>query len=80
MMRGWGDRPRSYNEVRQIFNKTFRNENTAIPRSTMKRRIRRFNETSSVKNRQIPGRPISVTCEEKQLDVALILLEGQRYY
>jgi len=51
MMRGWGDRQRSYNEVRQIFNETFRDENTAISRSTVERTVRRFNETGSVKNR-----------------------------
>jgi len=59
MMRGWGDRQRSYNEVRQIFNETFRDENTAISRSTVEQTVKRFNETGSVKNRQIPGRPIS---------------------
>jgi len=81
MMRELGDRQRSYNEVRQIFNKIFRDENTAISRSTVKRRVRReakgrFNETGSVKNRQIPGRSISVTCEEKQLDVTQSFVEN----
>ncbi|EFN74119.1 hypothetical protein EAG_04168 [Camponotus floridanus] len=56
MMRGWGDRLRSYNDVRQLFNETFRNEDTAISRSTVERTIRRFNETGSVKNRPVLGR------------------------
>jgi len=30
MMRDWGDR--SYNDVRQLFNETFRNEDTAVSR------------------------------------------------
>jgi len=34
MMRGWGDRLRSYNDVRQLFNETCCNEDTAISRST----------------------------------------------
>lgn len=76
MMRGWDDRQRSYNEVRQIFNETFRDENTAISRSTVERTVRRFNETGSVKNRQIPGRPISAIGEEKQLDVAQLFVEN----
>jgi len=76
MMRGWGDRQRSYNEVRQIFNETFRDENTAISRSTVERTVKHFNETGSVKNRQIPGRPISATGEEKQLDVAQSFVEN----
>jgi len=40
----------------KFFNKTFRNENTAISRSTVERTVRRFNATDIMKNRQIPGR------------------------
>jgi len=57
MMRGWGDHQRSYNEVRQIFNKTFCDENAAVSRFTV-RTVRRFNKTISVKNRQISGQSI----------------------
>jgi len=75
LMRGWSDCQRLYNEVRQIFNETFR-ENTATSRSTVERTVRCFNETGSVKNRQIPGRLISATGEEKQLDVAQSFVEN----
>jgi len=44
------DRQRSYNEVRQIFNETFCDENTVISRSTVDRTV--FNETCNVKNHQ----------------------------
>jgi len=46
MMWRW-DHKKSYNEVRQIFSKTFSNENTIILRSTVDRTVRRFNETDS---------------------------------
>jgi len=68
MMRGWGDRMRSYNDVRQLFNETFRNENTAISKSIVERTIRCFNEIGNVKNRPILGRPKSATNPEKSLD------------
>lgn len=76
MMRGWGDRKRSYNEVRQLFNETFRDENTNISKSTVQRTIKRFEETGSVKNCTITGRPVSVTTPEKSLDVALSFVEN----
>lgn len=63
-----GDRQRSYNEVRQVFNEIFRDENTAISRSTVERTIRRFDEIGSMKNRQIPERPISATSEVQELN------------
>jgi len=42
----------------------------------MERTVKRFNETGNVKNRQIPGRPISAIGEEKQLDVAQSFVEN----
>jgi len=53
MTQGWDDHQKLYNEVRQIFNKIFRDENTAISRPSWS--VRHFNETDNVKNRQIPG-------------------------
>lgn len=39
MMRGWGDRVRSYTEVRMLFNRTFRNEDgvNLVSKSTVER-------------------------------------------
>jgi len=63
---------RSYNDVRQLFNETFCNKNTAIPRSIVERKIRRFNEIGSVKNRSVLGRPKSATNPEKSLDTRIL--------
>ena len=44
MMRGWGDRVRSYDPVRLLFNRTFCNEEGLNPllKSTMERTVKRF--------------------------------------
>lgn len=77
MMRGWGDRQRSYNQVRDLFNQTFRSDDgqMSVSKSTVSQTIRRFEETGSVKNRQIPGRPTSVTNEENQMEIAQAFVE-----
>jgi len=76
MMRGRGDRQRSYNELR-LFNDTFRNENS-ISKLTVERTIKRFKEIGSVKNRTILGRSLLATIEEKTLDVAQSFVEVQK--
>jgi len=76
MMQRWDDHKKSYNKVRQIFNKTFRDKNTAISRPSWS--VRHFNETDSVKNPQIPGWPILTTCEEKQLYLS-VLFDPSKY-
>lgn len=75
MMRGWGNRQRSYNDVRQLFNATFRNDNTSISKSTVYKTIRRFEETGSVKDRPKPGRPVTATNPAKSLDVLQSFVE-----
>jgi len=69
-MRAWDNRLRSYNDVTQLFNETFRNENTVnsntvISKSTVERTIKHFNEIGSVKNCTVLGRLKSATNPEK---------------
>jgi len=78
MMRGWGDRQRSYSEVRLLFNETFRNEGEGISISTVSRTIRRFVETGTNKNRHKSGRSQSQTTEERQFEVAQSFVENPR--
>lgn len=75
ILRGWNDRLRSYQDVKDLFNVTFRNENTPISKSTVERTVRRFEETGSVKNRPKTGRP-ATTNEEKALDVLQSFVEN----
>lgn len=75
MMRGWNDRQRSYNEVRQLFNETFRRNGIPISKTSVSRLIRKFNDTGSVKDRPRPGRPQTATNEEMQMDIALSFVE-----
>jgi len=53
MMRGWSDQQRPYDEVRQLFNDIFHNENP-ISKSTVERMS--FEEIGSVKSRTISER------------------------
>lgn len=69
MMRGWGDMQRSYTNVTNLFNATFRNDGTPISRGTVSKTIRRFDDIGSVRNRPLAGRPSTATNEEKSLDV-----------
>lgn len=78
MMRGWGDRQRSYNEVVDLFNATFRVGEAGISKGTVSKTIRRFEETGSNKSRPKPGRPKSQTNEEHQFEVALSFVENPR--
>jgi len=75
MMRGWGDRQRSYSEVRLLFNETFRNEGEGISISTVSRIIRRFVGTN--KNRQKSERPRFQATEERQFEVVQLFVENQ---
>jgi len=75
MMRGYGDRVRSFQEVMDLFNETFPNRNP-ISRSTVQKTVRRFEETGSVKDRPRSGRPRDATNEEKSLDVLLSVTEN----
>ena len=78
MMRGWGDQQRSYTNVVNLFNATFRNGDgvTPLSKSTVSKTLRRFEETGSIKNRPVTGRPQAATNEEKSLDVLLSFVEN----
>lgn len=69
MMRGYGDRVRSYREVQLLFNGLFPERETEIPQATVVKTVQRFELTGSIKSRVKPGRPKSETNEEKYLDI-----------
>ncbi|KYN10423.1 hypothetical protein ALC57_17440 [Trachymyrmex cornetzi] len=50
MMKGWDDLRRSYMQIKERFNETFRNGLTPISKSTVERTIWWFNDTGSVKD------------------------------
>ncbi|KAJ8950228.1 hypothetical protein NQ318_006202 [Aromia moschata] len=77
MMRGWGDQQRSYNQVRDLFNQTFRVDRVPISKTTVQRTIQLFQETGGVKPGPIPGRH-TVSTEERKMEVALAFVENPR--
>ncbi|XP_067205325.1 uncharacterized protein [Linepithema humile] len=78
MMRGWGDQVRSYNKVRVLFNRTFRNGDGLSPvsKSTVERTVRRFMDNGTVKDLERSGRSKSVASEEKQIEIAQAFVEN----
>lgn len=74
MMRGYGDRTRSYDEVKDLFNDTYPNRNP-ISRSGVQKTVQRFQETGSVKDRPRSGRPKLATNEELSLEVLQSVVE-----
>lgn len=77
MIRGFGDRQRSYDQVRFIFNETFL-DRTPISKLTVERTIRRFSNTGSVKDNPRSGRPKSTVTPEKTEEVLLTYIETPR--
>ncbi|KAL7296557.1 hypothetical protein TKK_0009989 [Trichogramma kaykai] len=75
-MKGWGDKKRSYSNVVQLFNATFREAGSSISESTISKTIRHFERTGSIKVNDYVGRPVSVTNEERSLDVMLSFIEN----
>ncbi|KYQ53894.1 hypothetical protein ALC60_07187 [Trachymyrmex zeteki] len=61
MMRRWGDRRKSYAHVTKLFNRTFRNEDNGISKSTVIRTVQRFEEMGFIKDRNRQGRPAIAT-------------------
>lgn len=74
MMRGFGDRIRSYEEVKNLFNDTFPDRNP-VSKSVVYKTVSRFEETGSVKNRPKLGRPRSALNEDLSLDVLQSVVE-----
>ncbi|KAK0156950.1 hypothetical protein PV328_012088 [Microctonus aethiopoides] len=71
MIRGWGDRERSYDQVCTIFNEVYRTREglPRISKSAVEKTIRRFRDHGTVANLPKSGRPRTVTTEEKRLAV-----------
>lgn len=76
IMRGWGDRQRSYTEVTNLFNRTFRNGGTPLSKSTVSKTINRYHTTGSVQDLPKTGRPRTATNEESSLNVLLSFVEN----
>ncbi|XP_024869057.1 uncharacterized protein LOC112452865, partial [Temnothorax curvispinosus] len=75
MMRGYGDRVRSFEQVATLFNDTYA-DREPISKSTVQKTVRRFEETGSVKDRPRSGRPKSATNFDKSLDVMQSFVEN----
>lgn len=75
-MRGYGDRVRSYDEVANLFNRTFEDREEPVSKSTVSRTVARFLETGSVKDRPRSGRPKNATNDEESLNVLLNFQEN----
>ncbi|KAG8310951.1 hypothetical protein J6590_053452 [Homalodisca vitripennis] len=75
MMRGYGDRIRSYEQVRHLFNETFPDRNP-ISKSAVEKTIKRFEETGLVKNGPKSGRPRSARTEDHCLEVLMSVVEN----
>lgn len=73
MMRGYGDRVRSYEEVKNLFNDAFPNRNP-ISKATVLKTVRRFEETGNCRDRRRSGRP-AVVDEEKSLEILQHVVE-----
>ena len=76
MMRGWGDRQRSYREVRELFNEFFSDRTYPISKSTVARTIQRFEEIGVTKNRPVAGRPKISTDDKNQMTIAQAFVEN----
>lgn len=79
MLIGYGDKKRTYEEVRHLFN-DLNGQRAPISRSTVSRVMRRFNETGSVQDRPRSGRPKTATTEDKTLDVLLQEVGPNNYF
>lgn len=75
MMRGYGDRQRSFQEVADLFNETFPIR-PAINKSTVLRTVNRFHENGNVKDRAGRGRRRSATADGKSLDILQTFVEN----
>ncbi|KAK0073201.1 hypothetical protein PV325_010100 [Microctonus aethiopoides] len=73
MIRGWGDRERSYDQVCTIFNEVYRTREglPRISKSAVEKTIRRFRDHGTVANLPKSGRPRTVTTEEKRLGIIM---------
>jgi transposase len=75
MMRGFGDRVRSFQEVADLFNATFPDRNPIV-KSTVQKTIKRFEETDTIQDKVKTGRPKSATNETKSLETLQMFIEN----
>ena len=75
MMRGYGDRVRSFEEVANLFNDEFP-DRTPIPKSIVQRTVKRFEENGNVKDKVRTGRPKSATNDTKSLETLQMFIEN----
>ncbi|KAJ8915553.1 hypothetical protein NQ315_012437 [Exocentrus adspersus] len=76
MIRGYGDRIRSYEEAANLFNDTFPNR-PPIAKSTVQKTVRRFEQFGFIKDNPRTGRPKSETNEEKSVEVMQSFIENK---
>lgn len=75
MMRGYGDRVRSYEQVAHLFNDTYP-EHEPVSKSTVFRTVDRFERTGSIKDESRSGRPAAATNDNKSLEVLQTVVEN----
>lgn len=75
MMRGYGDRQRSFREVQTLFNDEYRVGTSGISLGTISKTIKRFSETGSVKDRPRCGRPRTTTNPDIAVEVIQSFVE-----
>lgn len=76
ILRGYGDKQRSYQEVCDIYNNL--HPDKQIKKNAVFRTVERYRMTRSVKNRPRSGRPKSATADDKKLDVLLSIQENAK--
>lgn len=77
MMIGYGDRKRTFDEVRYLFNNKYP-ERPPIAKSTVCKILQKFNETGEVKDAPRSGRSRTATNNEKSLEILLDIQENPK--
>lgn len=75
ILREYGDKTRSYEDVARLFNDTHP-DRPPIAKSTVSKTVIRYQQTGSVKDRPKSGGPKTAKSEEKNLDVCLSVIEN----
>src|SRR5215467_5317971 len=75
MMRGYGDKMRSHQDVANLFNDTYPNRDP-ISKVTVYRTVSRFERTGSVADERRSGRPKTATNDDAALEVLQSVIEN----
>lgn len=75
IMRGYGDRERSFRDVRNLFNIEFRADRQQISAATVHKTCQRFRDTGSVKDRPRSDRPKTATNEDSSIEILQSFIE-----